>query len=388
MAEKRDYYEVLGVSKNATDQELKSAYRKLAKKYHPDNNPGDKEAEEKFKEAAEAYGVLSDHEKRAKYDQYGHAAFDGTAGGSGFENMNTSDIFNMFGDIFGFGSGSDAGGYSTFSDLFGTRQTRNPNAPRQGRDLASRQTISFREAAFGCTKKVELWSYDRCPVCNGSGARPGSPIDTCPTCNGTGRQQVRQQSFLGSMITERTCPTCGGSGRIIREKCTNCGGSGRIKTRKTYDVPIPAGINDGQPVRLAGKGEPGVNGGPDGDLYITIDVKPDPVFQREGYDLYMEQPISFAQAALGDTLTVPTLDGTSQFDIEAGTQTGKMFRLRGKGVPYLNGNGQRGDLFVKVVVDVPKRMTETQKEKLREFAEAMGQPVDNTKKSGFFRKKK
>lgn len=379
MAEKRDYYEVLGVDRNASDAEIKRAYRELAKKYHPDVNPS-KEAEEKFKEASEAYAVLSDKEKRAKYDQYGHAAFEG-AGGTGYENMDFSDIFS---DLFGgFGGGS-----SSWSDIFGgSSRSSNPNAPRQGADLQTRVTISFRDAAFGCRKQVNVWVYDTCPVCGGSGARPGTSVETCKVCNGTGRQRVQQQTIFGSMINERTCPNCGGTGRYIPNKCSKCGGSGQVKVRKTFEVNIPAGIDNGQSVRMSGKGEPGKNGGPNGDLYITVTVQPDPFFAREGFDLYCTVPITFAQAALGGDLTLPTLDGQVEYHIDAGTQPGTRFRLRGKGIQNLRDPGRRGDLYVTVTVDVPTRMTEEQKQKLREFAAVLGDTPQNAPKPGAGAKK-
>ena len=379
MAEKRDYYEVLGVDKSATDQDLKRAYRKLAKKYHPDANPGNKEAEEKFKEASEAYAVLSDKEKRAQSDQFGHAAFEGGAGGAGgFGGFDFSDIFSSFGDIFGGGG---------FSDNFcgGSRGRR--NGPQPGHDVQTRIEISFKEAAFGCKKNVDLWVYDTCPECSGSGAKKGTRPETCPTCHGSGQQRVQQQTMFGTMASIRTCSTCGGTGQIIRDKCEQCGGTGRIKVKKTYEINIPAGIDAGQSVRMPGKGEPGMQGGPNGDLYITVMVKPDEIFTREGYDLYCSVPISFVQAALGDTLTIPTLDGKVEYPIEPGTQTGTRFRLRGKGIPYLRNNAQRGNLYVTVNVEVPKKLTEHQKKLLKEFGESMGTSVKNQPKS-FFKKMK
>ncbi len=379
MAEKRDYYEVLGVDKSATDQDLKRAYRKLAKKYHPDANPGNKEAEEKFKEASEAYAVLSDKEKRAQYDQFGHAAFEGGAGGAGgFGGFDFSDIFSSFGDIFGGGG---------FSDIFGGGSRGRRNGPQPGHDVQTRIEISFKEAAFGCKKNVDLWVYDTCPECSGSGAKKGTRPETCPTCHGSGQQRVQQQTMFGTMASIRTCSTCGGTGQIIREKCEQCGGTGRIKVKKTYEINIPAGIDAGQSVRMPGKGEPGTQGGPNGDLYITVMVKPDEIFTREGYDLYCSVPISFVQAALGDTLTIPTLDGKVEYLIEPGTQTGTRFRLRGKGIPYLRNNAQRGNLYVTVNVEVPKKLTEHQKKLLKEFGESMGTSVKNQPKS-FFKKMK
>jgi len=376
MAEKRDYYEVLGVEKSATDQDLKRAYRKLAKKYHPDANPGDKEAEEKFKEASEAYAVLSDQEKRAKYDQFGHAAFDGAAGGAGGFNGGF-DFSDIFGDIFGGG----------FGDIFGGGGSRRRSGPQPGHDVQTRIEISFKEAAFGCKKNVDLWVYDSCPECGGNGAKKGTQPETCPTCHGSGQQRVQQQTMFGTMASVRTCSTCGGTGQYIREKCDNCSGTGRIKVKKTYEINIPAGIDAGQSVRMPGKGEPGTQGGPNGDLYITVMVQPDEFFGREGYDLYCSVPITFVQAALGDTLTLPTLDGKVEYPISAGTQTGTRFRLRGKGVPYLRNNNQRGDLYVTVNVEVPRKLNEHQKKLLKEFGEAMGDDVKDQPKS-FFQKMK
>ena len=286
MAEKRDYYEVLGVERNATDQDIKRAYRRLAKKYHPDVNPGDKEAEAKFKEASEAYAVLSDEEKRAKYDQFGHSAFEGAGGGDGgfggfggFGDM--GDIFgDIFGDLFGGGSG---------------RRTK--NGPTRGQDVQSSLDITFTEAAFGCKKNVELWVFDNCDQCNGTGAKAGTKPETCPNCHGSGQMRVQQQTMFGAMTSVRTCSTCGGTGKIIKEKCTRCNGGGRIKVKKTFEVNIPAGIDTGQSIRMSGKGEPGAQGGPNGDLFITVTIRPHPFFSRQGYDVYCSVPISFAQAA-------------------------------------------------------------------------------------------
>ncbi len=377
MAEKRDYYEVLGIDRNATDQDIKRAYRRLAKKYHPDVNPGDKEAEAKFKEASEAYAVLSDEEKRAKYDQFGHSAFEGAGGGdggfggfSGFGDM--GDIFgDIFGDLFGGGGGRRA-----------------KNGPTRGQDVQSSLEITFTEAAFGCKKNIDLWVFDNCDQCNGTGAKAGTKPETCPTCHGSGQARVQQQTMFGAMTSVRTCSTCGGTGKIIKEKCTRCNGGGRIKVKKTFEVNIPAGIDTGQSIRMSGKGEPGAQGGPNGDLFITVTIRPHPFFSRQGYDVYCSVPISFAQAALGDELEIPTIDGKAQYIIEEGTQTGTRFRLRGKGIPYLRNSNQRGDQYVTVNVEVPKKLNDKQKELLRQFASAMGEDDVHGQKKSFFQKMK
>lgn len=389
MAEKRDYYEVLGVDKSADDQTLKRAYRKLAKQYHPDANPGDKEAEEKFKEASEAYAVLSDKEKRAKYDQFGHAAFEG--GGTGYENVDFSSMFQDLFSSFGFGGGgSSYSSFGGFSDIFeNASRSRRSYGPSKGASLQMRLTVDFREAAFGCTKNVEVYVYEDCPSCSGSGAKAGTSPETCPTCKGSGYQRIQTQSIFGTMVNERPCGTCGGSGKYIKEKCSGCGGSGKVRVKKTYEVKIPAGIDNGDPIRLQGKGEPGVNGGPSGDLYIYIYYKPDAQFTRDGNDLYTAMTITFPQAALGDEVTIRTLDGEVSYQIPAGTQTGTRFRLKEKGVPYLNGNGQRGNLYVTVEIETPKKLSEDQKEKLKAYAKSMGDnPSGNGKKPSFFQKMK
>ena len=376
MAEKRDYYEVLGVSKDASEQELKKAYRALAKKYHPDVNPGDKEAEAKFKEASEAYAVLSDSEKRAKYDKFGHSAFDPNAGGTGFEGFDFSNMGDIFSDLFGFG------------DIFGGRSSRR-SGPQRGSDVQTRLEITFMEAAFGCKKTVDLWTYDDCPDCKGSGAKGGTQPETCPTCHGSGQMRVQQQTMFGSMTSVRPCTTCGGTGKYIREKCDRCGGSGRIKAKKSYEVSIPAGIDDGQSVRMPGKGEPGLQGGPRGDLYISISIKSHNFFSRQGYDVFCSVPITFSQAALGDNLVIPTIDGDVQYAIEPGTQPGTRFRLKGKGIPYLrSSNNQRGDQYVTVNIQVPKKMTEQQKKALKAYSEAMGENVQTQQNKSFFKKMK
>ena len=381
MAEKRDYYEVLGIGKNATDAEIKSAYRKLAKKYHPDLNPGDKEAEEKFKEVNEANDVLSDPQKRQRYDQFGFAGVDpnyaaangGGAGGfgGGFGGVDLGDIF---GDIFGGGFG---GGFSGFG---GGSSTRTANAPRKGHDIQASVILTFEEAAHGCSKKITINRQDTCPDCGGTGAAKGTSPETCPDCHGTGQVTVRRQTAIGVMQMQQPCARCGGRGRIIKEPCPKCGGKGRVKVSKTVTVNIPVGIDDGQTVAVRGQGDSGRNGGPAGDLRVTVSVRPDPLFERDGYDIWCEIPITFAQAAMGDDIIVPTVDGKVSYHVPEGTQSGTVFRLRDKGVPALNGRG-RGDQYVRVVVEVPKSMTKAQKDKLREFDAALSDKNYQKRKS-------
>lgn len=357
MAEKRDYYEVLGVDKNVNDEDLKKAYRKLAKKYHPDMNPGDQAAAEKFKEASEAYSVLSDPKKRAQYDQFGQAAFEqGGAGGFDFNSQNMGDIFgDIFGDLFG-GGGSSRGA------------TR--NGPMRGANLRTAVTISFEEAVFGCEKEIQLNLKDTCPTCHGTGARPGTAPETCPKCHGTGRVVVRQQSLFGMMQTETACPDCHGTGKIIREKCTQCRGTGYVAGRSTIKVAIPAGIDNGMSVRIRDKGEPGSNGGPRGDLMVEVRVARSPYFEREDVNLFSTVPISFVQAALGGPIRIKTVDGDVEYEVKAGTQPNTRIRLRGKGVPSVHNSAKRGDQYVTLAVQVPTRLNRAQKAALREFEEA------------------
>ena len=354
MAEKRDYYEVLGVSRNASEDELKKAYRKVAKKYHPDLNPGNKEAEEKFKEVNEAYGVLSDPEKRNKYDQFGHAGVDPNfgAGGGGFNGAGF-DFGDIFSDIFGGGFGGFGGG---------SRR----NGPRRGADVRQAVDISFEEAAFGCKKKINITKQEKCDTCGGSGAAPGTSAETCHRCNGTGQIQTQQRTMLGYMTNVSTCPECHGSGKIIKTPCRDCRGTGKVRKSKTIEIDIPAGIDDGQTMQLSGQGEAGERGGPNGDLLVTIRVRRHPLFRRQDNDVYITMPITIVQAALGATVKVPTLDGTVEYDIPEGTQPGTRFRLRGKGIPFLRGRG-RGDQYVTVDVEIPKNLSMKQKELLREF---------------------
>ncbi len=367
----RDYYEVLGVSKNASDDEIKKAYRSLAKKYHPDMNPGDKEAEEKFKEVNQAYAVLSDAEKKARYDQFGPEAAEGNYGGGGYGDFSG---FGGFGDIF---SDLFGGGFGGFGGNGGARR----NGPQRGDDIAQRVTISFEEAAFGCKKDVRYTKVEKCGECNGSGCTDGSSPKTCSKCNGAGQVRVQQRSPFGVIQTMRTCDACGGTGKTIENPCKKCRGTGMSSVSKTIEVSIPAGINDGQSLNIRGMGHAGKNGGPAGDLYITVNVRKHPVFVREEFDIFCEIPITFPEAALGAEIKVPTLEGDTTYEIPEGTQTGTSFTLRGKGIPYVNGRG-RGDLIFQVVVEVPKNMTDAQKDALRKFAAACGKS-NYTKKEKF-----
>ena len=357
MAEqKRDYYEVLGVDKNADDDTIKKAYRKLAKKYHPDMNPGDKEAEAKFKEASEAYAVLSDKEKKAKYDQFGHAAFDGSAGAGGYD-FSGMDFTDMFGDIFG----------DLFGGGFGRSSRANPNAPKRGASLRARVHISFEEAVFGCDKEIELVLKDECKNCHGTGAKPGTSPETCSKCNGKGRVVFSQQSLFGMVQNVQTCPDCQGSGKIIRDKCPDCYGTGYISAKKRIKVSIPAGIDDGQSVRIREKGEPGINGGPRGDLLVEVNVSRHPILQRQDMDLFSTAPLSFAQAALGGEIKLTTIDGDVLYKVEPGTQTDTRIRLKGKGVPSLRNKNIRGDHYVTFVIQTPKHLNAEAKELLKQF---------------------
>lgn len=360
MAEqKRDYYEVLGVDKNADDAALKKAYRALAKKYHPDMNPGDEEAEKKFKEASEAYAVLSDPEKRRKYDQFGHAAFDGGAGGFGGFDFNSADFGDIFGDIFG--------------DLFGGRRSSGARSgPMKGANLRTSVRITFEEAVFGTEKEIELTVKEECKTCHGTGAKPGTSPETCSKCGGKGQVVFTQQSFFGTVRNVQTCPDCGGSGKIIKEKCTDCRGTGYVPMKKRFAVTIPAGIDNGQCKRLAGQGEPGVNGGPRGDVLVEVIVGQHPIFQRQDMNIYSTVPVSFAVAALGGEIVIDTVDGKVIYDVKAGTQTDTRVRLKGKGVPSLRNKDMRGDHYVTLVVQTPEHLSFEAKELLRKFDEASG----------------
>ena len=393
MAEqKRDYYEVLGVDKNADDAALKKAYRALAKKYHPDMNPGDKEAEKKFKEASEAYAVLSDPEKRRQYDQFGHAAFDGGAGGAGgfggFD-FNGADFGDIFGDIFG--------------DLFGGRRgsAGARSGPMKGANLRTSVRITFEEAVFGTEKEIELTVKEECKTCHGTGAKPGTSPEICPKCGGKGQVVFTQQSFFGTVRNVQACPDCGGTGKIIKEKCTDCHGSGFVPMKKRFAVTIPAGIDNGQCKRLAGQGEPGINGGPRGDVLVEVIVGQHPIFQRQDTNIYSTVPVSFAVAALGGEVVIDTVDGKVIYDVKAGTQTDTRVRLKGKGVPSLRNKDLRGDHYVTLVVQTPEHLSAEAKELLRKFDEATEDslhaaerinsgeaPHKEKKKRGFFNKDK
>ncbi len=384
MAEKRDYYEVLGVSKSASDSELKSAYRKLAKKYHPDMNPGDKEAEAKFKEASEAYSVLSDPDKRRQYDQFGHAAFEGGAGGgAGGFDFNGMDMGDIFGDIFG--------------DFFGGGRSRaQNNGPMKGQNLHHTIRITFEEACFGTEKELDLPLQDECESCHGTGAKAGTTPETCSKCGGKGQVVYTQQSLFGMVRNVQTCPDCRGTGKIIRDKCPDCHGSGYITRKRKISVTVPAGIDNGQSIRIREKGDPGVNGGPRGDLLVEVAVSRHPIFQRQGIDIYSSAPITFAQAALGGDVRIKTVDGEVEYTVKPGTQTDTRIRLRGKGVPSLRNKSIRGDQYVTLVVQVPTKMNGEQRELLKKFDEAMyGKPEEKEengetteKKKGRFGKKK
>jgi molecular chaperone DnaJ len=373
MASKRDYYEVLGVDKSASDADIKKAYRKVAKKYHPDTNPGNAEAEEKFKEAAEAYEVLSDAEKRQKYDQFGHAAFDQTAGGYGGGGFGGFDGFDFGGGFGGFGD--------IFGDFFGGGGSSRRNGPMQGANLKTSVRITFEESVFGTEKELDLTLKEECETCHGTGAKPGTSPITCPKCNGSGQVVYTQQSMFGMVRNVQECPECHGTGQIIKEKCSDCSGSGYVKRRKKIRVTIPAGIDNGQSVRIRGKGEPGTNGGPRGDLLVSVIVSRHPKFQRRDYDIISTEEISFTQAALGATIKIDTIDGPLDYDIKPGTQTDTRVRLSKKGIPTIRNKNVRGDHYVTFVVKVPERMNDAQRKALRAFQEAMGE-VEPAKTEG------
>ena len=374
MAEsKRDYYEVLGVSKDADEATLKKAYRQVAKKYHPDMNPGDAEAEKKFKEASEAYAVLSDPEKRRQYDQFGHAAFDGSAGaggGYGGFDFNGADFGDIFGDIFG--------------DLFGggRRGGRANQGPMKGMNIRKSVRITFEEAVFGCEKELDVVLKDPCPKCNGTGAKPGTNPETCTKCGGKGKVVFTQQSFFGTVQNVQTCPDCNGTGKVVKDKCPDCRGTGYIARKRKIQVTIPAGIDNGQSVRIREKGEPGVNGGPRGDLLVEVVVSRHPIFQRQDMNIYSTAPVTFAQAALGGEIRINTVDGDVLYEVKPGTQTDTKIRLKGKGVPSLRNKGVRGDQYVTLVVQTPTGLNNEAKEALRHFDELTGASLNRSNAGG------
>lgn len=370
MAEqKRDYYEVLGVDKNADDAAIKKAYRVLAKKYHPDMNPGDTEAEKKFKEASEAYAVLSDPDKRRQYDQFGHAAFAGGAGGAGgfdFSGMDFEDLFGDLGDLFG--------------GIFGGGRSRaRGNEPRKGATLRTSVRITFEEAVFGCSKEIELNVKETCKTCNGSGAKPGTSPVTCSRCGGKGQTVVTENAFFGMTRSVKICPDCQGTGKVIKEKCADCYGTGYVSMKKRYSVDIPAGIDNGQSIRKPGLGDPGLNGGPRGDALVEVIVGRHPIFQRQDMDIYSTVPMSFAVAALGGEILIDTVDGKVIYDVKPGTQTDARVRLRGKGVPSWRNKDIRGDHIVTLVVQVPDKLSHEAKELLKQFDEMTGDSLHAAK---------
>ena len=376
MAEnKRDYYEVLGVQKNASDQEIKKAYRKLAKENHPDLNPGNKEAEARFKEINEAYEILSDGDKRSRYDQFGFAGVDpnygaGGFGGGGFEGgFDFGDLGDIFGSFFGGGFGGGA---------------RTRNGPQRGESLRMGVTVSFEEAAFGCEREVTVERVEQCETCKGTGAAPGTSPETCTACGGTGTVQQRRQTPMGVFATTGPCPKCGGKGKIVTSPCKDCGGTGQVRKKKTIKISVPAGIDDGQIISLRGQGNAGKNGGPAGDLQIVVTVRPHQLFRREGTDVFCDAPITFTQAVLGGELEIPTIDGKVKYDIPEGTQTGSTFRLRGKGIPSVNGRG-RGDQYVTVYIETPRNLNREQKEALKKFSATLKESNYKERK-GFFEK--
>ena len=376
--QKRDLYEVLGIDKGASDDDIKKAYRKLAKKYHPDLNPGDKEAEQKMKEVNAAYEILSDKEKKARYDQFGHAGIDpnygaGGAGGyggyGGFEDFDLGNIFDSF-----------------FGGAFTGQSTRRQSGPRKGENIRVSLNLTFEEAAFGCEKQVTVNRSEKCPDCGGTGAQAGTSAETCPLCHGTGQVKTTQRTPFGVFSSSAPCNNCHGTGKVIKNPCKTCGGGGQVRKSRTISVKVPAGIDEGQTISLRGEGNSGANGGPNGDMYVTVSIKPHKLFKRNGQDVLLEMPISFVQAALGAQLTVPTIDGKVQYDMPEGTQTGTVFRLKNSGIPNVNGRG-RGDQYIKVNIEIPRNLSSEQKEILRKFEDAVGESHYQEKK-GFFAKMK
>lgn len=362
---KKDYYDVLGINKSSSDAEIKKAYRKLAKQYHPDANPGNSEAESKFKEASEAYEVLSDGQKRQTYDQFGHSAFDGSAGG-GYSDMDMGDIFSSF-----FGGG--------FGDMFGGGVRR--NGPMRGADLQYELTIDFEEAIFGCTKEISFKAEDTCDTCDGTGAKSGTYAQTCSTCSGSGQERIMQQTMLGAMTSIINCRTCNGTGKIIKDPCNSCNGRGKAVKNKTLTVDIPKGINIGQSIRKVGLGAPGERGGTKGDLLISINVRPHKIFRRENNDIYLEVPINIIQATLGDEIKIPTIDGEEIYNLKPGTQPDTIISLKGRGVFNVRNEKIRGDQVIKFKVRVPLKVSDRQKELLQEFGAEEGITIDIPKMS-------
>lgn len=374
MADKRDYYEVLGIDKSASADDIKKAYRTLAKKYHPDLNPGNKEAEEKFKEVNEAYEVLSNDDKKARYDQFGHAGVDPSYGGGGFSGGFSGGFGDMgdIGDIFN----------SFFGGGFGTSRSSNANAPRRGQDIQTNITINFMDACFGKKVDVTINRMEKCPDCNGSGSAHGSGSETCPDCHGTGQVKVTQRTPFGMISSAKPCTRCGGKGRVITDPCPKCRGNGRYSVSKTIQVEVPAGIDDEQTLQVSGQGHAGANGGPNGDLHVTVTVRPDPIFERDGYDIHTEIPITYMQACLGAEITVPTIDGKVAYNVPEGTQNGTIFRFKGKGVKKIN-RSDRGDQYVHVNIEVPKNLSKAQKDLLKQFEDTMTDSNYNKRKSFF-----
>ena len=375
MADKRDYYEVLGVDKSASAEDIKKAYRQLAKKYHPDLNPGNKEAEEKFKEVNEAYEVLSDSDKKARYDQFGHAGVDPSYGGGGYGGGfsggfgDMGDIGDIFNSFFG-------GGFSSSSSR------SNPNAPRRGQDISADITINFMDACFGKEVEVSLNRMEKCPDCGGTGAAAGTSSETCPDCHGSGQVKVTQRTPFGMISSAKPCTRCGGKGKVINNPCSKCHGNGRVSVPKKIKVTVPAGIDDGQTLQVSGQGHAGINGGLSGDLHVNVTVRPDPIFERDGYDIHTDIPITYTQAVLGDEITVPTIDGKVKYTVPEGTQNGTTFRFKGKGVKKIN-RSDRGDQYVHVTIEVPKNLSKKQKDLLREFEGSLTDENYNKRKSFF-----
>lgn len=375
MADKRDYYEVLGVDKSASAEDIKKAYRQLAKKYHPDLNPGNKEAEEKFKEVNEAYEVLSDSDKKARYDQFGHAGVDPSYGGGGYGGGfsggfgDMGDIGDIFNSFFG-------GGFSSSSSR------SNPNAPRRGQDISADITINFMDACFGKEVEVSLNRMEKCPDCGGTGAAAGTSSETCPDCHGSGQVKVTQRTPFGMISSAKPCTRCGGKGKVINNPCPKCHGNGRVSVPKKIKVTVPAGIDDGQTLQVSGQGHAGINGGLSGDLHVNVTVRPDPIFERDGYDIHTDIPITYTQAVLGDEITVPTIDGKVKYTVPEGTQNGTTFRFKGKGVKKIN-RSDRGDQYVHVTIEVPKNLSKKQKDLLREFEGSLTDENYNKRKSFF-----